>query len=102
MFEQNPLYHGPFPAPTPDAPSEEDIPDHCRPLSPERDGLDNSSGHSSPGVPEMSAEGQTEGGDPRESCAVSDRGAEASGTPAVLNNSQSDHEQQYTSETSDI
>ncbi|XP_067427840.1 sentrin-specific protease 6 isoform X2 [Thunnus thynnus] len=98
VYEQNPLYHGPFPAPTPaaDPPSEEDIPDHCRPLSPERDGLDNSSDHSSPGVPEASAEGQTEG-DPKENSAVTDRGQEASSTPAASGNGQADPEQQFTS-----
>ncbi|XP_062293548.1 sentrin-specific protease 6 isoform X1 [Scomber scombrus] len=98
LYEQNPLYHGPFPAPTPaaDPPSEEEIPDHCRPLSPERDGLENSSAHSSPSVPEASAEGQTEG-EHKENSAVADRRPEASSTPVASGNGQADPEQQYTS-----
>lgn len=102
LYEQNPLYHGPFPAPPPaaDPPSEEEIPDHCRPLSPERDGLENSSAHSSPSVPEGSAEGQTEG-EHKENSAIADRGPEASSTPVASGNGQADPEQQYTSESSD-
>lgn len=58
VYQQNPLYHDPFPASSSasDARSEENIPDHCRPLSPDRDRLDSSSEQLSPGVPETSAE----------------------------------------------
>uniref|UniRef100_A0A671UQY6 SUMO specific peptidase 6 n=1 Tax=Sparus aurata TaxID=8175 RepID=A0A671UQY6_SPAAU len=51
VYEQNPLC--PFPASTSAAdPPSENMPDHCRPLSPDRDGLDSSSDDPSPGVPE--------------------------------------------------
>lgn len=58
MHEQNPLYHGQLPASSSDSDpqSEENIPDHCRPLSPDRDGLDSSSEQLSPGGPEASSE----------------------------------------------
>uniref|UniRef100_A0AAQ5YDN2 Sentrin-specific protease 6 n=1 Tax=Amphiprion ocellaris TaxID=80972 RepID=A0AAQ5YDN2_AMPOC len=63
VFELNPLFHGPIPASTSasDLHSEENIPDHCRPLSPDRDGLDSSSEEPSPEAPEGSSEGQTDG-----------------------------------------
>uniref|UniRef100_A0AAX7SZ62 Sentrin-specific protease 6 n=1 Tax=Astatotilapia calliptera TaxID=8154 RepID=A0AAX7SZ62_ASTCA len=62
VLEQNPLYHSLFPA-TLTAESEENIPDHCRPLSPDRDGLDSSSEQLSPGgAPEGSLDDLTDGG----------------------------------------
>ncbi|XP_044025201.1 sentrin-specific protease 6 isoform X2 [Siniperca chuatsi] len=88
VYEQNPLYHGPFPASTSaaDPPSEENIPDHCCPLSP--DGLDSSSENPSPGVPEASAEGQTDGDPLKDNAAFTEGRQEPSSIPA---------EQQYTS-----
>lgn len=87
VYEQNPLYHSPFTAAEP--PSEENIPDHCRPLSPDRDGLDSSSEDPSPGVPEASAVGRANGDPARESAAFTE--------PA--GNGQPDAEQHYTSES---
>lgn len=94
MYEQNPLYHGPFPAPASaaDPLSEENIPDHCRPLSPDRDGLDSSSEDPSPGAPETSTEGLTDG----DNAAFTEAGQEPSGAPA--GSGPPDAEQQYTSE----
>lgn len=94
VYEQNPLYHGPFPAPASaaDPPSEENIPDHCRPLSPDRDGLDSSSEDPSPGAPETSTEGLTDG----DNAAFTEAGQEPSGAPA--GSGPPDAEQQYTSE----
>uniref|UniRef100_A0A1A7YVN1 Sentrin-specific protease 6 n=1 Tax=Iconisemion striatum TaxID=60296 RepID=A0A1A7YVN1_9TELE len=44
VFEKNPLYHSPMSisSPVPALQSEENIPEHCRPLSPDGDGLDGS------------------------------------------------------------
>ncbi|XP_029318790.1 sentrin-specific protease 6 isoform X2 [Cottoperca gobio] len=86
LYEQNPLNHAACPAAEP--PSEENPPDHCRPLSPDRDGLDGSS--VSPRVPEASTKGQTEGPAAKESAASTEGGPEPS-APA-------DAEPQYTSE----
>ncbi|KAM9339547.1 sentrin-specific protease 6 isoform 1-T1 [Symphorus nematophorus] len=104
VYEQNPLCPGPFPA-SASAPasasgeeSEENIPDHCRPLSPDRDGLDSSPENSSPGVPEASAEGQTDSDPGKETAAFTEGGQEVSNAPAVSGNGQTDTEQQYTSE----
>lgn len=99
MYEQNPLFHGPFPAPAAEPPSEENIPDHCRPLSPEGDGLDSSSEDPSPGVPEASAEGQSDGDPAKENAAFTEGGQEPSNAPAAPGNGQADTEQQYTSES---
>uniref|UniRef100_A0A3Q1H2N8 Sentrin-specific protease 6 n=2 Tax=Anabas testudineus TaxID=64144 RepID=A0A3Q1H2N8_ANATE len=95
VFEQNPLCHAQFPASTSasDAQPEENIPDHCRPLSPDRDGLDSSSEQLSPGVPEAS---EPDGDFAKENSAFPDRGQESSNT--VSSNGQTDTEQQYTSE----
>ncbi|XP_076612147.1 sentrin-specific protease 6 isoform X2 [Chaetodon auriga] len=98
VYEQNPLFHVPFPASAAEPPSEESIPDHCRPLSPDRDGLDSSSEDPSPGVPEASAEGQTDGDPAKDSAAFTEGGHEPSNAPAAPGNSQADTEQQYTSE----
>ncbi|XP_051264973.1 sentrin-specific protease 6 isoform X2 [Dicentrarchus labrax] len=97
MYEQNPL--GPFPASTSaeEPPSEENIPDHCRPLSPDRDGLDSSSDDPSSGAPEASAEGQTDGEPAKETAALTAGRTEASSGPAAVGNGQTDG-QQYTSE----
>ncbi|XP_070705472.1 sentrin-specific protease 6 isoform X2 [Pempheris klunzingeri] len=99
-YEQNPLFSSPFPASTAaaDPPSEENIPDHCRPLSPDRDGLDSSSENLSPGVPEASAGGQTNGEPAKENAAFTEGGQEPSITPTASGNSQAEAEQQYTSE----
>ncbi|XP_034018509.1 sentrin-specific protease 6 isoform X2 [Thalassophryne amazonica] len=83
QYEPNPLYN-PFPAPPTDAPSEDSIPDHCRPLSP--DEPDNSSEQPSPGVPEASTPGPTDC-----NSAFTDRRQEPS-------KEQADGEQQYASE----
>ncbi|XP_029352518.1 sentrin-specific protease 6 isoform X2 [Echeneis naucrates] len=91
VYEQNPLYQGPIPA-TADPTSEEAIPDHCRPLSPDKDGLDSSSEQLSPGGLEAPADGQHDAEQlAKENLAFTDGGHEASG------NGQADVEQQYTS-----
>ncbi|XP_054871712.1 sentrin-specific protease 6 isoform X2 [Amphiprion ocellaris] len=94
VFELNPLFHGPIPASTSasDLHSEENIPDHCRPLSPDRDGLDSSSEEPSPEAPEGSSEGQTDGDLAIENSAFIEGSQEPS------SNDQGDPEQQYTSE----
>ncbi|XP_051816758.1 sentrin-specific protease 6 isoform X1 [Acanthochromis polyacanthus] len=94
VFEQNPLYYSPLPASTSaaDLHSEENIPDHCRPLSPDRDGLDSSSEQPSPEAPEGSSEGQTDGDLAIENSAF------AEGSQEPPSNGQGDPEQQYTSE----
>lgn len=97
MFEQNPLYHGPIPASTlaSDTQSEENIPDHCRPLSPDRDGLDSSSEQLSPGVPEAS--GESDGDFIKENSAFAEGGQEPSNK--VSGTGQTDTEQQYMSKS---
>lgn len=98
VYEQNPLC--PFPASTSAAdPPSENIPDHCRPLSPDRDGLDSSSDDPSPGVPEAPTEGQPNGDFAKENAAFTEAGHEPSCTSAVSGNGQADGEQQYTSES---
>uniref|UniRef100_A0A3P8RKI7 Sentrin-specific protease 6 n=1 Tax=Amphiprion percula TaxID=161767 RepID=A0A3P8RKI7_AMPPE len=94
VFELNPLFHSPIPASTSasDLHSEENIPDHCRPLSPDRDGLDSSSEEPSPEAPEGSSEGQTDGDLAIENSAFIEGSQEPS------SNDQGDPEQQYTSE----
>lgn len=92
MVEQNP----PSPSLIQEPPSEDAIPDHCRPLSPERDGLDGSE-NPSPGVPEVSAEAQTNGNLTREDRAFTEAEQETSCAPAPLGNDHTDTEQQYTS-----
>ncbi|XP_039981155.1 sentrin-specific protease 6 isoform X3 [Xiphias gladius] len=100
VYEQNPLYHGPLPASAlaADPTSEENIPDHCRPLSPDRDGLDSSSEQPSPAVPEASGDGQPDADAAKENSAFADGGQEPSGTPTTSSNGQADAERQYTSE----
>ncbi|XP_074471250.1 sentrin-specific protease 6 isoform X2 [Sebastes fasciatus] len=100
VYEQNPLYQNALPASASaaDPPSEENIPDHCRPLSPDRDGLDSSSENPSPGVPEASAEGQTNGDPAKENAAFTEGGPEPSNATAASGNGPADAEQQYTSE----
>ncbi|XP_047429985.1 sentrin-specific protease 6 isoform X2 [Mugil cephalus] len=97
-YEQNPLYHGPVPASSScststseDLQSEENIPDHCRPLSPDGDGLDSPTDQLSPGGPEGSAEGLADG-DVEPPLPASQESGATSG------NGQTDGEQQYTSE----
>lgn len=98
VYEQNPLC--PFPASTSAAdPPSENMPDHCRPLSPDRDGLDSSSDDPSPGVPEAPTEGQPNGDLAKENAAFTEAGHEPSNTSAVSGNGQADGEQQYTSES---
>ncbi|XP_054474458.1 sentrin-specific protease 6 isoform X2 [Anoplopoma fimbria] len=98
VYEQNPLYHGALPPPSSasaaDPPSEEGLPEHCRPLSPDRDGLDGSYEDPSTGVPEASTDRQTNG----ENAAFTDRGPETSNTTTASKNGPADPEQQYTSE----
>ncbi|XP_022625980.1 sentrin-specific protease 6 isoform X2 [Seriola dumerili] len=100
MYEHNPLYQGRFPASpsAADPTSEENIPDHCRPLSPDKDGLDSSSEQPSPGVPEASGDGQPDGDLAKENSAFTDGVQEPSGPPTTSRNGQADTEQQYTSE----
>lgn len=98
MLEQNPLYHSLFPA-TLTAESEENIPDHCRPLSPDRDGLDSSSEQLSPGgAPEGSLDDLTDGELATESPAFTEGGQQE--PSAMSGNGQVNGEQQYTSESS--
>uniref|UniRef100_UPI0037E9AFF6 sentrin-specific protease 6 isoform X2 n=1 Tax=Semicossyphus pulcher TaxID=241346 RepID=UPI0037E9AFF6 len=96
VYEQNPLYHGQFPASSSAAepPSEENIPDHCRPLSPDRDGLDGSLDDPSTSAFEAAAEGLTDHATEN----FTEEGQEPSITPAASRNGQADTEQQYTSE----
>ncbi|KAA8582946.1 hypothetical protein FQN60_015492 [Etheostoma spectabile] len=89
VYESNPLCHSAFPSPPPG----ENIPDHCRPLSPDRDGLDGYSEDPSPGVPEATTEGQSE-----ENAACTEGGPEPSNTKTALGNGQADSEQHYRSE----
>lgn len=99
VYEQNPLCSSPFPASTSaaDAPSEGNIPDHCRPLSPDQDGLDGSLEDQFPGFPESSAEGRTDGDPAKESAAFKE--AESSNAAMMsAGNGLADTEQQYTSE----
>ncbi|XP_067339194.1 sentrin-specific protease 6 isoform X2 [Channa argus] len=95
-FEHNPLYHESFAASGSEPPSEETIPDHCRPLSPDGDGLDSSSDQLSPGVPEASAEPDSDLA--KDNFAFPEGGQEPSSTPAVSGNDQTDTELQYSSE----
>ncbi|XP_019130627.1 sentrin-specific protease 6 isoform X1 [Larimichthys crocea] len=99
VYEQNPLCQDPFPASTSasDPSSEENIPDHCRPLSPDRDGLDSSSEDPSPGVPEVSAEVQTDLDPAKENAAFTEAGQDPANISRVSGNGQGD-EKQYTSE----
>ncbi|KAI3364624.1 hypothetical protein L3Q82_011408 [Scortum barcoo] len=100
VYEPNPLCSSPFQAAasTAEPPSEESIPDHCRPLSPDRDGLDSSSENCSPGVPEASMEGQANGEPLKESAAFTEGGREPSNGPPTSGNGQAEAEQQYTNE----
>ncbi|CAJ1077718.1 sentrin-specific protease 6 isoform X1 [Xyrichtys novacula] len=99
VYEQNLLYQGQFPASSSgtDSPSEENFPDHCRPLSPEGDGLDSSSDEPPPGVLQGSSEGQSDGDLAKESSAFTGIG-EKSNTPTASGNGQADTETQFTSE----
>lgn len=105
VFEQNPLCQGEFPAPTAPAAaaaaeplSEDSIPDHCRPLSPDNDGLDSSSEEQSPAVSGAPTEGQTDGDAARENAAFTERGPESSSAAAASGNGQADAEQRFKSE----
>ncbi|XP_065819764.1 sentrin-specific protease 6 isoform X3 [Labrus bergylta] len=100
-FEQNPLYHSRFPASTSTSnpPSEEIIPDHCRPLSPDRDGVDSSSeDRLLPGFLQ-SPEGQSDGDLANENSTLAGR-QEPSNTVSAAGsrNGPTDAEQPYTSE----
>ncbi|KAM6915070.1 sentrin-specific protease 6 [Xenentodon cancila] len=92
VFEKNPWFQGPVTGSATELQSEENIPDHCRPLSPDRDGLDSSSDRSSPAVPEGSSEGRRDYNPNSENSAYTEVGQE------LLGDSQADPEQQYTSE----
>lgn len=95
VFEQNPLIPGPFPEPL----TEEEIPEHCRPLSPDRDGLDSSSEDPSCDAAEGSTVGRTNGVPVREGVAYTEAGQEPCGAPVAPGNSQPEAEQQFTSES---
>ncbi|XP_028461315.1 sentrin-specific protease 6 isoform X4 [Perca flavescens] len=88
VYEPNPLRHG-----SADPPPGEDIPDHCRPLSPDRDELDGYSEDPSPGVPEAPTESPSE-----ENAACTEEGAEPSNATAASGNGPADTEQHYRSE----
>uniref|UniRef100_UPI003AACFC0B sentrin-specific protease 6 n=1 Tax=Centroberyx gerrardi TaxID=166262 RepID=UPI003AACFC0B len=90
----------PAPAPPPDPAAEDHIPEHCRPLSPDRDGCSGSSEHpSTPGGPEPSAELHPAAADPaKENAAFTNGGQEPSSAAAAPVNGQVDAEPQYTSE----
>lgn len=95
VFEQNPLYHGSIPTPISSTNSQldENIPDHCRPLSPDKDGDVSPVAHPSPGAPEGSS---GSGEDPlTEHPAFKDMRTDRSMTPG---NTHPDAEQQYTNE----
>lgn len=97
VYEQNPLYQGQLPAPSSSSsscepPSEDGVPDHCRPLSPDREGLDSSADDSLPRILPGSVEGQVDCDLGKESSTLTGR-QEASNPPTA-----SDTEQQYTSE----
>ncbi|XP_023808507.1 sentrin-specific protease 6 isoform X3 [Oryzias latipes] len=90
VFDKNPLYCGPTPASgsVADFQSEDSIPDHCRPLSPDGDCLDSPSEFESSEAPGGSAEGQ------------SNLNPEnfAEDAQESLGNSQAEPEQHYSSE----
>lgn len=83
-----------------DPASEENILDPCRPLSPDKDGLESgSSDEPSPGVLEVSTEGQSNGGDPTKEISTFPNGRqEPSKTATALVNEHTDTEPQYKSE----
>lgn len=87
VYEQNPLDHS--------APSEENPPDHCRPLSPDRDGLDDASVDPLAAVPEAPTAAQAE-----PPAKETDGGPEAPGTATPPGTGLAEPEQQYTSEPS--
>lgn len=97
QYEQNPQYQGPAPTagPTTDVQSEESIPDHCRPLSPDKDGLDSPTRQPSPGAPEGSLHTNANREPPAQHPRSKDAAAERS---TASGNIQPDTEQQYTSE----
>lgn len=98
IYEQNPLYQGPFPPPSSaDLSSEENIPDHCRPLSPERDGLDSSSDDPVLGVPQAPLECRGDCDLTKENSAFTGRG-ETSNNPMTSQSRQTEPERQFTSE----
>ncbi|XP_029902980.1 sentrin-specific protease 6 isoform X2 [Myripristis murdjan] len=103
-YEPNPLYQGAFAssapssAPAADGAADENMLDHCRPLSPDREDVAGSSRHSSPGVPEASAEVHPNGDPAKDSFAFTNGGQEPSATAGVPVNGQVDAEPQYTSE----
>ncbi|XP_074541521.1 sentrin-specific protease 6 isoform X2 [Halichoeres trimaculatus] len=104
VYEQNPLFQGQFPPPSSsdtDPSPEEDIPYHCRPLSPERDGLESSTDDSQPSVLQASLEGQSDCDLTKENSAFTGRG-ESSNTPTASRNKQADSERQFTNELQKI
>ncbi|XP_015255929.1 PREDICTED: sentrin-specific protease 6 [Cyprinodon variegatus] len=89
VLEKNPMYVDPPPASSsPDEPqSEENIPDHCRPLSPDGDGLDSLSDGTSPTFPD-----EADSEPPHEHCGFPEVGEEQ------LGSSRAEPEQQFSSE----
>lgn len=85
VLEQNPLCSGLVP----ELASENAIPDHCRPLSPDRDRMD-ASEDPSPTVPEASTEDQSNGDVTKEDATFPEGGQEPP---------QAEAEPQYTSES---
>ncbi|XP_068198837.1 sentrin-specific protease 6 isoform X2 [Antennarius striatus] len=71
VYEQNLLFH----TSPPEVPLDEGILDHCRPLSPDREGPDSSSED-----PERPAEGPADGDATKEYASFSEGGADASGS----------------------
>ncbi|XP_076011175.1 sentrin-specific protease 6 isoform X2 [Genypterus blacodes] len=102
-FEPNPLYHGPVPAAASDTTSEKSALDHCRPLSPDKDGLESgSSDEPSPGFLDASAESRSNGGgygDPTKKNSTFTNGKqEPSKTVTAPVNEHTDTEPQYRNE----
>ncbi|KAM3602237.1 uncharacterized protein V6R79_000404 [Siganus canaliculatus] len=102
VFEQNPLFQASSSSSSAaEGPTEENIPEHCRPLSPDRDGLDSSSENPSPGVPDASMESRTAAEAAKENATFTEDGPEPPGGPAAASgNGPVDGEQhhQYQSE----
>lgn len=93
MLEQNPLCSSPVPEPS----SEDAIPDHCRPLSPDRDRLATSE-DPSPSVHEASAQDPADGDGTKEDATFPEGGQEPPCAPPASVTGQTETEPQYTSE----
>ncbi|KAM4633410.1 sentrin-specific protease 6 isoform 2-T2 [Polymixia lowei] len=106
-YKPNPQYQeqlpasAPAPSPAPGPASEDSIPDHCRPLSPDRDEAPGSAERRSPGALQTSTEAHPDGDLTTESSVFTNGGQQPPGLPkraAAKVNGQADTEPQYTSE----